>query len=84
MEIVALDSADFGVPQNRRRLFILADKLKRPRLPKRTASKPFAARGILARQDDYNWTPLKSPGRAEKTLERAERAISELGQGVDF
>jgi len=84
LEILPLDSAEFGVPQNRRRLFIIADRLAVPRPPVKAKGQQKPARKILASKDEFGWTPLYAPGRAPKTLERAERAIKELGKGVDF
>lgn len=79
-----LNAKDFGVPQSRRRLFLLcslsgtADCVRIPN----TAVKP--ARSIIDVSGRYHFRPLRSPGRAKATIERAERAISELGTSVPF
>ncbi len=80
-----LDAADFGVPQTRRRLFLLCDREARPscvELP--------AKRGVLTAADvvqlDGPWPSgqLYSERRAPDTIARAERAMKELGKGQPF
>lgn len=79
-----LDASDFGVPQSRRRLFIVCDRegevdqLSIPRRKKRTV------RDILDRPGVWDMTPLYSPRRAKPTLERAERGLAELGTDESF
>jgi DNA (cytosine-5)-methyltransferase 1 len=79
-----LDAADFGVPQTRRRLFVLCDREGEPGpvLSRATHRKPATD----AIQIDGPWPskPLRLPGRAQATLERAERAVAALGQGRPF
>ena len=64
-----LDSADFGVPQHRVRLFILATKsewplqLDLPRAPHQPVSTAID-------WESGNWSPINKPGRAKRTLER--------------
>jgi DNA (cytosine-5)-methyltransferase 1 len=85
LRMQSLDAASFGVPQNRRRLFIMGDKLTRPPaiIPswKRT---PVPASYIIDRLGPWKSMPLYKSGRAEATLRRAELAIKELGRGKDF
>jgi DNA (cytosine-5)-methyltransferase 1 len=83
-----LNAADFGAPQSRKRMFLVCDRegsvitvenLKRNlRKPRKTA------RDILAGEDSYPSKPLMTKGRATSTIERAERAIEELGRKEDF
>lgn len=81
-----LNSADFGVPQARKRLFLIctnADKTKIKELefyPKR--KKP--ASSIIDWSDKYQFTFVNKAGRAESTLERAENAIKALGKKEKF
>jgi DNA (cytosine-5)-methyltransferase 1 len=77
-----LDAADFGVPQSRRRLLILCDRDAETclRLPARQRQ---TARGIL-QLGRYRTSDLRAPGRAGPTLERARRAIAELGDSSPF
>jgi DNA (cytosine-5)-methyltransferase 1 len=82
-----LDAFDFGVPQTRRRLFLLCDREIMPTEVNMTAKGPRRA-GTAADviQFDGPWCsrPLYSDRRAPDTLARAERAIEELGKGESF
>ena len=79
-----LNAQDFGVPQSRKRLFLLcslsgkADKI----IPQNKKTK--TARSIIDVNDGYRFTPLNSPRRASATIERAERAFSKLGKNEPF
>ena len=79
-----LNATDFGVPQNRRRLFLLADLEREP--PKIVGKSKVikTARGILDPQGTWPSRPLYRPGRAAATIERAERAMAALGRGKPF
>jgi len=79
-----LNASDFGVAQNRRRLFIVCDRKDevRPiRLPKR---KKRIVRDILDDPGIWKTSPLYSSKRAKPTLERAERGFAELGKRATF
>jgi DNA (cytosine-5)-methyltransferase 1 len=79
-----LDAADFGVPQTRRRLFVICDReivpepLRVPATTWRTASE------ILDPPGTWDSRPLYSENRAVPTMERADRATRVLGRGVPF
>jgi DNA (cytosine-5)-methyltransferase 1 len=79
-----LDAADFGVPQTRRRLFVLCDRDREPPHVLSRTKRRRTAEDII--QFDGNWTSkaLRLPGRASATIERAERAIAKLGKGNPF
>jgi DNA (cytosine-5)-methyltransferase 1 len=79
-----LNSADFGVPQRRVRLFILCDRKRKPPevLPTRRRWVPIGK--FLEMNGKYSLTPLYSKGRAERTIERARRAIKELERDTPF
>ena len=79
-----LNSAYFGVPQSRRRLFLLADKQQQPPMvmPRKTETKKIV--DILDLGSSYRWTPLRKPNRAKATLERAERGFAALGMAKPF
>jgi DNA (cytosine-5)-methyltransferase 1 len=80
----SLDAASFSVPQNRRRLFIMGDRLAKPPVVQPNSSAPLAAATILAAPGTFNTSPLFRAGRAEATVARARRAIDALGEGVPF
>lgn len=79
-----LDAASFGVPQTRRRLFLLCDRERMPDEVPALGGNLKKARDILDPPGTWSSRPLYQDGRAVNTLARAERAIEGLGRGVDF
>ncbi len=80
-----LNAADFGVPQSRRRLFLLCDREQEPQpTPKLGGRLPKQASSVVQREGDWQHSLLKSPGRAKATLERAARATKALGKKETF
>lgn len=64
-----VDAADHGVPQHRRRLFVVATRSKHPlllQLP-RQAHRPAAE---VIHLDAGRWSPIHRPGRSARTLDR--------------
>jgi DNA (cytosine-5)-methyltransferase 1 len=84
LRMQSLDSAAFGVPQNRRRLFIMGDKERRPPIVVGSQPRPVPASTIIDATGQWKASPLYKNGRAKATLERAERAMAEIGRGKDF
>lgn len=80
-----LNAADFGVPQSRKRLFILAD-LKRmpPEVSPASRRQIKPAKVVISPNGDYGYSVLESKKRAKATLERAQRAIGEVGNSAPF
>lgn len=80
-----LDASKFGVPQKRRRLFLLCDK---ERVPAQVAvpklKKPPSVLDVLDADGTWDTTPLFKSGRAKDTKARAKRAIAALGEGKPF
>ena len=82
--VQVLDASRFGVPQKRKRLFILCDRENVPPPVEGRRGRPPHARNILDPRRTWPSRPLYKPGRAAATIERAERAISALGPGIPF
>jgi DNA (cytosine-5)-methyltransferase 1 len=79
-----LDAADFGVPQTRRRLFVLCDRQEDPRAVQHTVRKHRPASEAVLIEGPWTSTPLRTERRAAPTLQRADRAIDALGRGTPF
>ena len=80
-----LDAADHGVPQKRKRLFIVCDREANPpfRIPKNHGPKRSAA-CILDKPGVWSSSPLDNGRRAAATLARASRGFSAVGKDVPF
>ncbi|MDB5243430.1 MAG: (cytosine-5-)-methyltransferase [Spirosoma sp.] len=84
LRVEVLNASQFGVRQSRRRLFIIGDRqAPPPRIARRKGKSPAAA-GILDPVGTWRSRPLYTPKRAAATIERAERAMTELGMYEDF
>lgn len=81
---VVLDASDFGVPQSRRRVFILCDLEQEPPEVVSRARRVRPAASILAKPGKYTSRPLFSDRRAPATLERAKRAMDALPSREPF
>jgi DNA (cytosine-5)-methyltransferase 1 len=79
-----LNAADFGVAQSRKRLFILCDREKKPETVEFPRRKKRTAMDIIDGNGTYNYSPLRTKGRAKATLERAKRAIKQIGKNSRF
>jgi DNA (cytosine-5)-methyltransferase 1 len=79
-----LDAADFSVPQGRRRLFLICDRLRLPDPIRADGKARKSAKSVLDMNGRYKWSPLRSPRRAAATLERAERGIKAVGDDHPF
>jgi len=85
IQVTTLDSADFGVPQNRRRLFIVCDREDAvPEIRPDPGIATRTARDILDPVGTHRRGPLDNGRRATATLERFQRGVGALGEGVDF
>ncbi len=79
-----LNSADFGVPQSRRRMFILCDRKRKPDPLKKSKRKVRPVKEVINGNGKYRYSPLMMPKRAKATLERAGRAMENLGEKEPF
>jgi DNA (cytosine-5)-methyltransferase 1 len=85
LRAVDLDASSHGVPQTRRRAFILCDRDQEP--PATIRRRPGLAPTVKSILDPHGtWTarPLLGSGRAAPTIQRARRAMRALGRGVPF
>lgn len=73
-----LDAADFGVPQHRVRLFIVATRSAWP-LQLTLPTQPHVPVRSVIDWDAGRWTPIDKPGRAARTLERIREGRAEHG-----
>ena len=83
-----LNSAEFGTPQARKRLFLICDRegstiTQKQLLTSHRKSKKNAS-SIIDQSDQYKSGPLYKAGRAQSTINRAKRAISSLGKNIPF
>src|SRR5258708_4720994 len=74
-----LNAADFGVPQSRKRLYVICDAKRTPQQLASPKREKVPARRILDFNGTYRYSLMRSANRAEATLKRAERAIAALG-----
>lgn len=83
-----LNSAEFGSPQARKRMFLVCDRegttVTKEELLDTIEFEQMTAMDVIDWDANYKSEPLYKPTRAAATLERAERAMAELGENVPF
>lgn len=85
--VLILDAQHFGVPQSRRRMFLLASRELQPPLAiPATTHKPQTVANILDRRGKHPTKPVQGRDRplAEATIERINRGRKALPSGKDF
>jgi DNA (cytosine-5)-methyltransferase 1 len=73
-----LNSADFGVPQSRRRLFLLCDRERKPSAVSKSEVEKVPASSFINLNGKYKWTPVEKEKRAPATLARAKRGREQV------
>lgn len=81
---IALNSKNFGVPQSRKRLFLLCSLSGKTDEPVFNPKKVSPVSAIIDNTEKYKFSPLRTEGRAKNTIKSAERAIKALGNKTPF
>lgn len=84
LQEAVLDASHFGVPQKRKRLFVVASRDGEAPVIKSPDAAPKPASSIIDRRHSWRTSPLFTKKRATGTIERAERAIKALGNKTPF
>ena len=79
-----MNSADYGTPQTRRRLFLAADRERSVQVPSLPRFSQRSARTILDAEDTYPTSPLFKPGRAQNTIDKFRKGHAALGGTRSF
>jgi len=79
-----LVATNFGVPQKRRRLFLICDRQQSPPYIDGATDHLPQAQNVIDQNGRYSFSPLWTARRAGATIERAERAVAALGSSRPF
>ena len=79
-----INAADHGVPQARRRLFVMCDRDEPPSEVSGQPGPRKKAADILHQNGSFKVSPLRTRDRAAATLERAGRAFAAIGTRKPF
>lgn len=79
-----INAADHGVPQARRRLFVMCDRERMPPEVTKRPGRRKTAGGLVVSNSHFKFSPLRKEKRAAATLERAERALATVGEDAPF
>jgi len=80
-----LNAAQFGVPQARRRLFIICERGKMPPQVNPPANLDLQkASEVVSSNGNFRFSQLRKEKRAENTIARADRAIAKIGETEPF
>jgi DNA (cytosine-5)-methyltransferase 1 len=81
---IILNSKYFGVPQSRERLFIICSLPGCKEVTQFNETLVNTVSSIIEPNGKYRFSLLRKEGRAEKTIQSAERAMAALGNDVPF
>ena len=85
LEEHVLDSADFGVAQRRRRLFLVGDRVRQPnQIIRKRSGRRKTAESVLDPVGIWKTSALFDKRRARATIERAWRGFRALGKDASF
>lgn len=73
-----VDAADHGVPQNRKRLFLVCTRTKHP-LELDLPQQPPVGIGEVIEWDRHRWSPIDTPRRSAATLRRIRAGRTQFG-----
>lgn len=79
LSVHVLDAADFGVPQNRTRVFWIGTRSKKPLSLSFEKQAPVPVLNILD-LDKGRWSKVNKPNRAKSTLERVSNGRKRFGE----
>ncbi len=79
-----LDASKLGVPQKRKRLFLLCDRLSMPRQVPLRRGRSRSARSVVEISGPWKSRPVGPGTHAPATLARINCGIAALGRGVPF
>ncbi|HWW64460.1 MAG TPA: DNA cytosine methyltransferase [Sphingomonadaceae bacterium] len=83
LRVQMLDAANFGVPQTRKRLFILGDRIRKPAKVLASRQCPNVA-AILDDPSVWKARPISDGHLSQNTIARINRGMTELGKNEDF
>lgn len=83
--VQSLVASQFGVPQSRRRIYIVCDREQAPpKVVPPAGLEKIKVGQIINMNGRYAYSSLKTEKRAKATLERADRAFAALGRQEPF
>lgn len=79
LSLNVLDSADFGIPQHRIRMFMIGTRSRNP-IELKLEKKPHVGFDSIFDLNSGKWSRIDKPGRAQATLDRIANGRREFGE----